>query len=75
MSELGIRGFLGLYWNTLPIKRKVFFRTRKMKKKWPFQMPEEYLDMRISHLRDLHGINILSQEDLNYTPTKWSGAV
>ena len=75
MSELGIRGFLGLYWNTLPIKRKVFFRTRKMKKKWPFQMPEEYLDMKISDLREIHGINILSAEELNYIPTKWSGSI
>jgi hypothetical protein len=51
MRELGIKGFIGLYWNTLAIKRKVFFRTRKMKNKWPFQMPEEYLDMKISDLR------------------------
>ena len=75
MSEFGIRGFLGLYWNTLAIKRKVFFRTRKMKKKWPFQIPEEYLDMKISDLREVHGINILSAEELNYIPTKWSGSI
>ena len=75
MSELGIKGFLGLYWNTLPIKRKVFFRTCKMKKKWPFQMPEEYLGMKISDLREAHGINILSAEELNYIPTKWSGSI
>ena len=29
-NEFGIKGFLGLYWNTIGIKRKVFFRTRKM---------------------------------------------
>ena len=75
MSELGIWGFLGLYWNTIAIKRKVFFRTRKMKKKWPFQMPEEYLDMKISDLREIHGINILSAKELNYIPTKWSGSI
>ena len=75
MSELGIKGFLGLYWNTLATKRKVFFRARKMKKKWPFQMPEEYLDMKISDLRETYGINILSEDELNYTPTKWSGSI
>ena len=46
-----------------------------MKKKWPFQMPEEYLDMKISDLRKIHGINILSTEDLNYIPTEWSGSI
>ena len=74
-NEFGIKGFLSLYWNTLAIKRKVFFRTRKMKKKWPFQMPGEYLDMRISDLREMHGINILSAEELNYKPTQWSGSI
>ena len=74
-NEFGIKGFLSLYWNTLAIKRKVFFRTRKMKKKWPFQMPKEYLDLKISDLREMHGINILSAEELNYKPTQWSGSV
>ncbi len=46
-----------------------------MKKKWPFQMPDEYLNMRISELRKIHGISILSTEELNYTPTQWSGAI
>jgi hypothetical protein len=31
-NEFGIKGFLSLCWNTIGIKRKVFFRTRKMKK-------------------------------------------
>ena len=73
-TELGIRGFLKLYWNVSGIKRKVIFRTFKMKKKWPFQMPDEYLNMRISDLRKTYGINILSTEELNYSPTQWSGA-
>jgi hypothetical protein len=66
---------LKLYWNTIAIKRKVIFRTFKMKKKWPFQMPEEYLNMRISELRKIYGINILNTEELNYVPTKWSGSI
>ena len=47
----------------------------KMKKKWPFQMPEEYLDMKISDLREIHGIKVLSSEELNYFPTQWSGSI
>ena len=46
-----------------------------MKKKWPFQMPDEYLNMRISDLRKTHGINILTSEELNYSPTQWSGTI
>ena len=74
-KELGIKGFLKLYWNTIAIKRKVIFRTFKMTKKWPFQMPEEYLNMKISALREKHGINILNTAELNYVPTKWSGSI
>jgi len=38
-------------------------------------MPDEYLNMRISDLRKIHGINILSAEELNYIPTQWSGSI
>jgi hypothetical protein len=74
-KELGMKGFLKLYWNTIAIKRKVIFRTFKMKKKWPFQMPEEYLNMKISELRKIHGIKVLSSEELTYFPTQWSGSI
>ena len=75
IAELGVRGFLKLYWNVSGIKRKVIFRTFTMKKKWPFQMPDTYLNMKISDLREIHGINILTSEELNYSPTQWSGAI
>ena len=39
-----------------------------MKKKWPFKMPEKYLKMIISDLREEHGIKILLPEELQYTP-------
>jgi hypothetical protein len=73
-KELGVIGFLRLYWNVVGVKRKVFFRTFKMKKKWPFQVPEEYLNMQITDLRDMHGIIILNKEDHKYTPLVWSGS-
>ena len=38
-------------------------------------MPEEYLSMKISDLREIHGIYILSKEELNYILTKWSGSI
>jgi hypothetical protein len=74
-KELGVIGFLRLYWNVIAVKRKVVFRTFKMKKKWPFQVPEEYLNMKIADLRNMHGIVILNKEDLKYTPIVWSGSI
>ena len=74
-KELGIKGLLRLYWNVGAIKRKVIFRALKMKKKWPFQMPEEYLNMKISDLREIHGIKVLSSKELTYCPTQWSGSI
>ena len=43
--------------------------------KWPFKVPEDYLDMKISDLRKLHGIIILKPNELNYEPTVWSGSI
>ena len=46
-----------------------------MKKKWPFKMPDEYMSMKISELREAHGIKILLPEEMNYLQTKWSGSI
>mgnify|MGYP005711545629 FL=1 len=43
VNEIGYFGFIKILWKLGGIKRKVMFRTFKMKKKWPFKMPEEYL--------------------------------
>ena len=67
-KEFGILGFLKIFWKLGGIKRKVIFRALKMKKKWPFKMPEKYLKMKISDLREEHGIKILLPEELQYTP-------
>ena len=67
-KEFGILGFLKIFWKLGRIKRKVIFRALKMKKKWPFKMPEKYLKMKISDLREEHGIKILLPEELQYTP-------
>ena len=74
-KELGVMGFLRLYWNVMAVKRKVIFKTFKMKKKWPFQVPERYLNMKISDLRKMHGVVVLKKEDLNYIPLVWSGSI
>jgi hypothetical protein len=46
-----------------------------MKKKWPFKVPEEYLNMKIEDLRDVHGIRILENEEHNYSPLEWTGSI
>ena len=67
-KEFGILGFVKIFWKLGGIKRKVMFKAFKMKKKWPFKMPEEYLSMKISDLREEHGIKILLSDELQYTP-------
>ena len=67
-KEFGVLGFLKIFWKLGGIKRKTMFRAFKMKKKWPFKMPEEYLSLKISDLREEHGIKILLPEELQYTP-------
>tara|TARA_B100001142_G_scaffold173460_2_gene172980 strand:- start:291 stop:791 length:501 start_codon:yes stop_codon:yes gene_type:complete len=66
--EFGVLGFIKIFWKLGGVKRKVMFRAFKMKKKWPFKMPEAYLSMKISDLRENHGIKILLPEELQYTP-------
>jgi len=75
LKEFGFAGFIKLYWKVGAIKRKVIYRTFKMKKKWPFKMPDEYMSMKISELRKAHGIKILLPEEMNYLQTKWSGSI
>ena len=67
-KEFGVLGFLKIFWKLGGIKRKTMFRAFKMKKKWPFKMPEEYLSLKISDLREEHGIKILLPDELQYTP-------
>ena len=69
-KEFGILGFVKIFWKLGSIKRKVMFRALKMKKKWPFRMPEEYLKLKISDLRKEHGIKILLPEEMSYVPVE-----
>ena len=70
INEIGYFGLIKVLWKLGGIKRKVMFRAFKMKKKWPFQMPKEYLTMKVSDLREMHGIKVLLPEEMNYIPLK-----
>ena len=71
-KEFGILGFLKIFWKVGGLKRKVMFRAIKMKRKWPFEMPEEYLSIKISDLREIHGIKVLQPEEMRYIPIERS---
>tara|TARA_B100001250_G_scaffold332348_1_gene297736 strand:- start:12123 stop:12626 length:504 start_codon:yes stop_codon:yes gene_type:complete len=66
--EFRVFGFLKIFWKTGRMKRKAMYRAIKMKKKWPFKMPEEYLSMKISDLREEYGIKVLLPEEMQYIP-------
>ena len=68
IKEIGYFGIIKIIWKLGGIKRKVMFRALKMKKKWPFKMPEEYLSMKVSDLREMYGIKVLLPEEMNYIP-------
>ena len=68
INEIGYFGLIKVLWKLGGIKRKVMFRAFKMKKKWPFKMPDEYLSIRISDLREMHGIKVLLPEEMSYIP-------
>ena len=73
-KELGVIGFLRLYKNVIPTKIKIAFKnTRKMRKKWPFKHPENFLDRKICDLREEFGIQILSPEERMVKKVFWSG--
>ena len=73
-KELGIKGFFNLLGSVLRNKITVFKRTRKMSKKWPFRVPEEYLEKSILDLRSEYGIEILNiNERMPKKKIDWSG--
>ena len=74
-KEFGLHGFIKIYLKLSPILVKAFFRTRKMKKKWPFMVPEHLFDKKISDLRKEYGITVLTLQDLSYEATVWSGEI
>jgi hypothetical protein len=62
-------GFLKIFWKLGGIKRKTMFRAFKMKKKWPFKMPEEYLSLKISESkREFMALKFFFLKELQYTP-------
>ncbi len=74
-KEIGIIGFFKIYKNVIPAILKIAFKnSRKMKKRWPFKLPEDLLNKKISSLREEFGIQILSPEERSVKKIFWSGS-
>ncbi len=73
-KELGVLGFLRLYFHVLTRKLRVLRKCWHMSKKWPFRFPKQLLTRKISSLRAEYGIAILSsQERSRPLEIDWSG--
>ena len=75
LSEVKVSGFLKLYKNVFKTKIKVLRKVWKMKKKWPYQFPNEFYDRKINDLRKEYGISILKPEEKEFQKLIWSGAI
>ena len=73
-KELGVLGFLRLYFHVLPRKWKVLRRCLRMNAKWPFRFPKQHLSRNIASIRKEYGIKILSMgERSRSVEIDWSG--
>ena len=75
LSEVKVSGFFKLYKNVFKTKVKVLRKVWKMKKKWPYQFPNEFYDRKISDLRKEYGISILKPEEKKFQKLMWSGVI
>ena len=62
VSELGITFIPKLYWRNKRVIWTVIRYTRRMKKKWPFELPLTLLDRRLIDLREEYGITVLTSD-------------
>jgi hypothetical protein len=60
ISELGLSFVPKLYWRNRKVLWQVFLNARRMSKKWPFEVPSEFMDRTLSDLRREFGITLLS---------------
>jgi hypothetical protein len=60
ISELGLSFVPKLYWRNRKVLWQVFRNTRRMSKKWPFEVPAVLLDRTLTDLRQEFGVTLLS---------------
>ena len=62
--EHGLIGLLKLVNSSKKSKKIARIKTKKMKKKWSYIVPESYLSFKINDLRDEYGISVLTEKEL-----------
>ncbi len=62
VGQLGIVFVPKLYWRNRKALWQIIKNTRQMRKKWPFEVPADLLDRKLSDLRKEYGISVLSEE-------------
>jgi hypothetical protein len=60
IQQLGMFFIPTLYWRNRKALWGVIRNTRKMSKKWPFELPNNLLDKRLVDLRNEYGIRVLT---------------
>ena len=76
VSELGITFIPKLYWRNKRALWTVMRNTRRMNKKWPFELPIALLDKKLDDLRAEYGITILTSEQKTPSlPTKFDYSI
>ena len=68
VGQLGISFVPKLYWRNRKPLWQVIKNTRRMNKKWPFELPVEFLDRTLEDLRQEFGISLLTPAQR--TPTQ-----
>ena len=75
VKEVGYLKYTYLYLRVIFQKwPKIFFRTRKMKK-WSYFFPSDFLEMKISDIRNDLNIKILSSEERKMKKVIWQRAI
>ena len=65
ISEHGVKGLINIVISARKAKSIAKMNTKKMKKKWIYLNPGNYLSHKISDIRNEFGISVLSQEEIN----------
>ena len=74
--EVGYLKLILTVFKLIPLKRKIWRRTKAMNKKWPFKSPDSLMTQRVCDLRKEYGIKILEPEErVIADPLIWEGTI
>ena len=75
-KEVGYLKLILVVFKLIPLKRKIWRRTKAMNKKWPFKSPDSLMNQRVCDLREEYGIRILEPEErIVKDPLIWAGTI